>query len=67
MARTFSLYKKGTAKAIQTGKPSPIVITGLAAGAIVAKGDYQVTATDDGASESGKVDLPGFTVLPAEG
>lgn len=39
-----------------------VAITGLAAGAVVADGDYQV-AWSDGTQESAKVDVPGFTVL----
>lgn len=65
MARTFKLYKKGTAEPIKEGA-SPLVITGIAAGTVVAKGDYQASAIEDGKTESDKVDVDTFTVPAAK-
>jgi hypothetical protein len=69
MAYVLNLYKKGDVKATASGDPAKgVAIAGLAAGAVVATGDYQSTFTDDTGklAESDKVDVPGFTVNPAK-
>lgn len=65
--QTLKIYNK-TGKLIVTGEKGKgtTAITGLAAGAKVAAGDYQA-AFSDGTNESDKVDVPAFNVLPAEG
>ncbi|MHB9289688.1 hypothetical protein [Latilactobacillus curvatus] len=65
--QTLKIYNK-TGKLIVTGEKGKgtAAITGLAAGAKVAAGDYQA-AFSDGTNESDKVDVPAFNVLPAEG
>ena len=65
--QTLKIYNK-TGKLIVTGEKGKgtAAITGLAAGAKVADGDYQA-AFSDGTNESDKVDVPAFNVLPAEG
>lgn len=71
MARSFSLFKKGTTEAIQTvtlkngETEATLTINGLASGTAVNAGDYQVQATDDGATPSNLIDVPAFTVLAA--
>ncbi|MCF6161901.1 hypothetical protein [Furfurilactobacillus milii] len=62
MAKVLNVYKKGNETAIATGDANSVAITGLAAGTVVATGDYQV-AFVDGYQTSDKVDVPGFTVL----
>lgn len=60
----LNLYK-GTEK-VQSGKAGELTttLTGLAAGTVVALGDYKVSFTE-GALESAKVDVPAFTVPAA--
>lgn len=60
MAKVFNVYKK-TGEKIVTEKPSPVTITGLTAETVYSKGDFQVTAIEDGKPESSKVDVPTFT------
>lgn len=64
MAKVLKIYAKGNDTAIATGDATSVTITGLAAGTVVATGDYQV-AYVDGDQSSDKVDVPGFTVLAA--
>lgn len=66
MAKKFNVYKKSGEK-IVTEKPSPVTITGLTAETEYAKGDFQVTAIEDGKSESSKVDVPAFTTTATAG
>ncbi|MBS0953056.1 hypothetical protein ABC426_17450 [Lactiplantibacillus plantarum] len=65
MAKVLKVYQKGNDKEIATGDATSVAITGLAAGTVVADGDYQV-AYVDGDQSSDKVDVPGFTVLAAK-
>lgn len=60
MAKVFNVYKK-TGEKIVSEKPSPVTITGLTAETPYSKGDFQVTAIEDGKQESSKVDVPAFT------
>lgn len=62
MAKKFNVYKK-TGEKIVTEQASPVTITGLTPETTYAKGDYQVTAIEDGKPESTKVDVPEFTTL----
>lgn len=62
MAKKFNVYKK-TGEKVVTEQTSPVTITGLTAETVYAKGDYQVTAIEDGKPESSKVDVPAFTTL----
>jgi hypothetical protein len=64
MAKVFNVYKK-TGEKIVTEKPSPVTITGLTAETLYSKGDFQVTAIEDGKPESSKVDVPQFTTTAA--
>lgn len=64
MAKKFNVYKK-TGEKIVTEQASPVTITGLTAETTYAKGDYQVTAIEDGKPESTKVDVPEFKTLVA--
>ncbi|ASZ75656.1 hypothetical protein phiSHEF4_63 [Enterococcus phage phiSHEF4] len=66
MAKVFNVYKK-TGEKIVTEKPSPVTITGLTAETEYAKGDFQVTAVEDGKPESTKVDVPEFTTTATAG
>ena len=66
MAKVFNVYKK-TGKKVVTEQPSPVTITGLNAETEYAKGDYQVTAIEDGKPESSKVDVPAFTTTATAG
>ena len=59
--RTFKINKKDGTMVVEGD--SPLSITGLAAGAVVAAGDYVAIAVEGG-KESTAVDIPGFTVLP---
>lgn len=65
--QTLKIYDK-TGKLIVTGEKGKgtAAITGLAAGIKVAVGDYKASFSD-GTTESDKVDVPAFDVLPAEG
>lgn len=58
----LNLYKKDGTKVASgdTGSKS-VSLTGLGAGTAVAKGDYQVSFSDDN-RESDKVDVPAFAV-----
>ncbi|WP_268914108.1 hypothetical protein [Lentilactobacillus sp. SPB1-3] len=64
----FNLYKKGQLTPVITGDNSGVAITGLAAGTVVATGDYEATNTDDTGkqTESERVPVPGFTVPAAD-
>lgn len=66
MAKVFNVYKK-SGKKVVTEQPSPVTITGLKAETDYAKGDYQVTAIEDGKPESSKVDVPAFTTTATAG
>lgn len=66
MAKVFNVYKK-TGEKVVTEKPSPVTITGLTAETEYAKGDFQVTAIEDGKPESSKVDVPAFTTTTTAG
>lgn len=65
--QTLKIYNR-TGKLIVTGEKGKgtATITGLAAGAKVAAGDYKASFSD-GTNESDKVDVPAFNVLPTEG
>ena len=61
--QSLVLYKKdGTKVATGTKGQSVVTLTGLSQGTVVNAGDYQVSYITDGGSESGKVDVPAFTV-----
>lgn len=64
MAKVFNVYKKDGTKVL-TEVASPAVITGLTAGTTYAKGDYQVSAIEDGKAESKKIDIPEFKTQSA--
>lgn len=66
MPKVFNVYKK-TGEKVVTEQPSPVTITGLTAETEYAKGDYQVTAIEDGKPESSKVDVPAFTTTATAG
>jgi hypothetical protein len=66
MAKVFNVYKK-TGEKVVTEKPSPVTITGLTAETPYSKGDFQVTAIEDGKPESSKVDVPAFTKTATAG
>ena len=66
MAKVFNVYKK-TGEKVVSEKPSPVTITGLTAETEYAKGDFQVTAIEDGKPESSKVDVPPFTTTATAG
>lgn len=66
MAKVFNVYKK-TGEKIVSEKPSPVTITDLTAEKEYAKGDFQVTAIEDGKPESSKVDVPQFTTTATAG
>ncbi|MFD1455230.1 hypothetical protein ACFQ44_05965 [Levilactobacillus lanxiensis] len=66
---TLNVYKKGEETPAFTGDDTNgVQITGLAAGTVVAKGDYQASHTDPTGklTESDKVDVDGFTVKQAQ-
>lgn len=65
MAQKLAIYKKGEDTPVVTGDPTGVAVTGLEAGTVVADGDYQAAVIDDTNAEnpSGKVDVPGWTVL----
>lgn len=64
MAKLFNVYKK-TGEKVVTEQPSPVTITGLTVETPYSKGDFQVTAIEDGKPESSKVDVPAFTTTAA--
>lgn len=66
MARKFNVYKK-TGEKVVTEATSPVTITGLTAETEYKKGDFQVTAIEDGKAESTKVDVPAFTTTASAG
>lgn len=66
MAKVFNVYNK-SGKKVVTEQPSPVTITGLKPETEYAKGDYQVTAIEDGKPESSKVDVPAFTTTATAG
>lgn len=59
MAKVFNVYKK-TGEKIVTEQPSPVRITGLTQNKEYAKGEFTVTAIEEGKPESEKVDVPAF-------
>jgi uncharacterized protein YjdB len=63
MARTFEINKKDGTNVVPAGA-SPLTITGIAAGTVVAAGDYVGVAIED-TKKSKPVDIPAFTVKPA--
>lgn len=64
MGKVFNVYKKDGTKVL-TEDTSPAVITGLTADTTYAKGDYKVSAIEEGKPESEKVDIPEFKTQPA--
>ncbi|MGF7436767.1 hypothetical protein [Lentilactobacillus senioris] len=62
----LNVYKKGDPTPSFNGDDSGAAITGLAAGTVVATGDYEVTHTGNNLSESSRVAVEGFTVLAAD-
>lgn len=65
MTIKLNLYKKGDTKPLAIGDDETgVAVTGLAAGTVVAEGDYEVSHSDDtGAlTESERVKVPSFTV-----
>lgn len=66
MAKVFNVYNK-TGEKIVSEQPSPVTITGLTAETLYSKGDFQVTAIEDGKPESSKVDVPAFTTTATAG
>lgn len=66
MVRKFNVYKK-TGEKVVTEATSPVTITGLTAETEYAKGDFQVTAIEDGKAESTKVDVLAFTTTASAG
>ena len=60
MVRTFEINKKDGTNAVPEG-PSPVTITGIAAGTAVAAGDYLAVAIENG-KKSAPTDIPAFTV-----
>lgn len=64
MGKVLNIYKKGEIDPITSGDETTATITGLAPETVVADGDYQA-AFVDGTQISDKVNVPGFTVLPA--
>lgn len=65
-AKTFEIYKKADNSKIAGPSASPLAITGLAAGTVVAAGDYYAKDVTEGFLPSDPTDIPTFTVLPAE-
>lgn len=65
MARTFKIYKKGALDTAVVEGASPLTITGLTANTDYAKGDYVISAVEDG-KESAKVDVPAFKTLQTQ-
>lgn len=60
------IYTKDGTKTVEGEKGvTSVNITGLAAGKVVAAGDYQIVWSD-GTNESSKVDVPAFTVPAAK-
>lgn len=66
MAKVFNVYKK-TGEKIVSEQASPVTITDLIAGTEYSKGNFQVTAIEDGKPESSKVDVPAFTTTATAG
>lgn len=66
MAKKFNVYKK-TGEKVVTEATSPVTITGLTPETEYKKGDFQVTAIEDGKAESTKVDVPAFTTTASAG
>lgn len=66
MARTFKIYKKGALDTPVVSGASPLTLTGLTAETTYAKGDYVISAVEDG-KESEKVDIPAFTTTATAG
>ena len=64
MALSLTLYKKGESTAAFTGIKTTADVTGLAAGTVVATGDYEATNVDpDGMlTESDRTPVEGWTV-----
>lgn len=60
----LTVYKGATKVTAGKAGELSVAITGLAAGTVVALGDYKVSFTE-GALESAKVDVPTFTVTAA--
>jgi len=69
MATKLNVYKKDGTTPVATGTDTDgATITGIAAGTVVATGDYESTHTDDAGvlTESNRVLVPGFTVNKAQ-
>lgn len=63
MAKVFNVYKKNGTKVL-TEVTSPAKITGLTADTTYPKGEFQVSAIEEGKKESEKVDIPEFKTKP---
>lgn len=62
--QSLVLYRRDGTKVSTGDKGASLVATiGLEPGAVVGAGDYQVAYVDDAGNESGKVDVPAFTVV----
>ncbi|QBZ69114.1 tail tube protein [Enterococcus phage vB_EfaS_Ef6.1] len=59
MTKVFNVYKKDGTKVL-TEVTSPAKITGLLADKTYPKGEFQVSAIEEGKAESEKVDIPEF-------
>ena len=68
MAEKLVIYKKGESAVAFTGDADKVTITGLAAGTVVATGDYELAVQDaDGIKpESDHEPVAGFTVNAAK-
>lgn len=64
MARTFKIYKKDGTKVAESA--SPLTIPNLTAETAYSKGDFQISAVEDG-KESTKVDIAAFTTIATAG
>lgn len=70
MTKLFNVYKKDGTKVLD-GVESPAKITGLTADTTYPKGEFKVSAIEEGKAESEKIDIPEFKtkvriVLPME-
>lgn len=68
MALNLVIGAKGSDDILFTGTTGDAKITGLEPGTVVATGDYQAWNIDSAGklTPSAKVDVEGFTVLPAQ-
>lgn len=63
MTKKFNVYKKDGTKVL-TEVSSPAKITGLLADKTYPKGEFQVSAIEEGKAESEKIDIPEFKTQP---